>query len=61
MLDVIDKGKKLNTKSLTQDYYEGLEELFYEGKEDDLVFKDLTQASLRPTFKNIVEWSGKIL
>ena len=57
MLDVIDKGKKLNTKSLTRDYYEGLEELFYEGKEDDLVFKDLTQASLRSYFQ---EYSGMV-
>lgn len=57
MLDVIDKGKKLNTKSLTRDYYEGLEELFYDGKEDDLVFKDLTQASLRSYFQ---EYSGMV-
>lgn len=49
-LRVIDKGKKLNTKYLTRKYYNHLMELFYDGNDDDRVFKDVKPHTLRNYF-----------
>lgn len=58
MLDVIDKGRKLNTKSLPVDYYMHMKDLLFDGELNDTVFKDLSQVTLRKYFTKYSDERG---
>lgn len=59
VLEVIDKGKKLNRKYLTQKYYYELKEAFYDGDDEAAVFGCLSQNTLRSYFKSYDELTGQ--
>lgn len=59
ILQVIDKGKKLNKKYLTQKYYYELKELFYNGDDSEEVFGELSPHTLRNYFKEYNKMTGQ--
>lgn len=56
-LDVIDKGKKLNTKYLELSYYNKLKEKLFNGDENEFVFNSLSHETLKNALR---EFSKKI-
>lgn len=58
-LNVMDKGRKLNTKYLHKEYYEELKSIFYNGKDTDEVYRELSQNTLRQYFKEYSEVIGR--
>lgn len=56
-LNVIDKGRKFNTKYLDRSYYDKLKSIFYNGNDDEKVFGCLSQNTLRSYFR---EYSDKV-
>lgn len=60
-LEVIDKGRKLNTKYLAQEYFVKMKRDLFNGKENGLVFEGLTQNELRRLFKQFSKKIGRNL
>lgn len=58
-LNVMDKGRKLNTKYLHKDYYDRLKNNFYRGNDRDDIFGELSQNTLRQYFKEYSEVVGR--
>ena len=58
-LNVIDKGRKFNTKYLDKKYYDRLKRVFYNGDDDEEVFGSLSQNTLRNYFREYSEKIGR--
>lgn len=54
-----DKGDKVNEKPISDEYYEELHSLLYEGSDDDLVFQGLSKQGFTRLLKEFSDETGR--